>query len=180
MNPCPSPPFCWTGESSASPTCLLLLLYYLFTSSYTLSYSLSAHPTVAKGIVLVTTYACFITSAFFFFLSELDYPGETDEWKGELRDVLYRFMLGLRIADTSYLLFSRSLCMYEGTMVHWLTRVFGCLWFVCSRDTVCLLLFSFGFGTGQGWKLGVRSMRKFASAFPGVGRGPLLRPCLRV
>jgi hypothetical protein len=111
MNPCPSPPFCWTGESSASPTCLLLLLYYLFTSSYTLSYTLSAHPTVAKGIVLVTTYACFITSAFFSLFLNWTTLGKRTNGKGSYGTFVSFYA---RATDRGYLLlvvFSLGVCM---------------------------------------------------------------------
>jgi len=82
---------------------LLLLLYYLFTSSYTLSYIPLAHVACAKGIVLVTTYACFITSAYSLFLNWTTLGNERTE-----RGVTGHIFTFGRIANTFYLLFYRA------------------------------------------------------------------------
>jgi len=155
---------------------LLLLLYYLFTSSYTLSYIPLAHVACAKGIVLVTTYACFITSAHLLF-SELDYPGKRTNGKGSYGTYFY-----VR-ADREYLLLvvsSRCVCMK--VYLHW-SRAFRLSMVVCSWHRIASVVVRVRDGTTLqetgGRKLMVRSMRTPACAFQG-GKGALRRPCLRV
>lgn len=143
---------------------LLLLLYYLFTSSYTLSYIPLAHVACAKRIVLVTTYACFITSAYLLF-SELDYPGKRTNGKGSYGTY---FLFG-RIANTFYLLFlSRCVCMK--VYLHW-SRAFRLSMVVCSWHRIASVVVRVRDGTTLqetgGRKLMVRSVRTPACAFPG-------------
>lgn len=102
---------------------LLLLLYYLFTSSYTLSYIPLAHVACAKGIVLVTTYACFITSAYLLFLNWTTLGNERTE-RGVTGHIFCSG--GSRIPFTCCFI---ALCMYEGifALVTRVSVVDGCM-----------------------------------------------------
>lgn len=104
-------------------------------------------------------------------------PWETNERKGELRDIFF-----VR-ADREYLLLvvlSRCVCMK--VYLHW-SRAFRLSMVVCSWHRIASVVVRVRDGTTLqetgGRKLMVRSVRTPACAFQG-GKGALRRPCLRV